>query len=78
MVWQVLLEQGSKFLNRQAVQGVQLVDDGFEVVQLGEAVKDVGELLARNSTVVEEDTVHHFVVEELASYCQALTVSFIK
>ena len=63
MIGQLLVEQRDNVLHRHFIERVLLVNDGFEVVQLGESLQDGRELLVVNATVIEQHSVDRLVEE---------------
>ena len=55
-----------------------LVDDRFEVFDEGKSFENRRELVASQTTVVEKNSVHMLVIDELTSFCDAVTLSIIE
>lgn len=75
MVWKSFVEDRAQLFDTQRIQAIHLVYDWFEVLQVLETFKNHGELIARNSTVIEEDSVDDSMVDKLACGCQTFTIA---
>ena len=73
---QALEQHRPQFLKGKVADGVHLVDDRFEVFELGKALENMTELGIGNTTIVEEDAIHDPLVEELAGFGQTAAVTF--
>ena len=68
-------KDGAKLFNGESVNRAHTVYQGLEVPHLGDTIKNYGQLISRDSTIIKEHTVDNLVVKELACFSQALTVT---
>ena len=75
MIWKAAFQNWCKFIYCSLVNCVTLVGQRFQVGHFGCAFEDDCELVTRHSALAEYHSVYQLVVQVLAGFTQALTVT---
>ena len=78
MVWCNLVQKWAKLFNSQCIDLVLFVDQSFEVFHLGGTIKYGAKLVSSQTTVVEQETVYDFIVQEFTGICKTLHMTILQ